>query len=72
MSAFSDSRVPRVLSAVPASRWNLDALARRWRRLRASLFESYRPELYYMRGPGPKWREKHDIARTEYEIGAAA
>lgn len=19
---------------------------------------SYRPELYYMRGPGPKWREK--------------
>jgi hypothetical protein len=20
---------------------------------------SYRPELYYMRGPGPKWREKH-------------
>jgi len=20
---------------------------------------SYRPELHYMRGPGPKWREKH-------------
>jgi hypothetical protein len=19
----------------------------------------YRPERYYMRGPGPKWREKH-------------
>jgi len=19
----------------------------------------YEPELYYMRGPGPKWREKH-------------
>jgi hypothetical protein len=19
---------------------------------------SYRPELYYMRGPGPKWRQK--------------
>ena len=19
----------------------------------------YHPELYYMRGPGPKWREKH-------------
>ena len=19
----------------------------------------YRPELHYMRGPGPKWREKH-------------
>ena len=22
-------------------------------------FDSYRPELHYMRGPGPKWREKH-------------
>lgn len=20
---------------------------------------AYRPEKYYMRGPGPKWREKH-------------
>jgi hypothetical protein len=20
---------------------------------------SYRPEAHYMRGPGPKWREKH-------------
>ena len=26
------------------------------------LFGTYRPELHYMRGPGPKWREKH---RTE-------
>jgi len=24
-----------------------------------SLFDPYRPELHYMRGPGPKWREKH-------------
>jgi hypothetical protein len=23
------------------------------------LFNSYHPERYYMRGPGPKWREKH-------------
>jgi hypothetical protein len=21
--------------------------------------DSYRPELHYMRGPGPKWRTKH-------------
>jgi hypothetical protein len=21
--------------------------------------KTYRPERYYMRGPGPKWREKH-------------
>jgi hypothetical protein len=23
------------------------------------LFDHYRPELHYMRGPGPKWLEKH-------------
>jgi hypothetical protein len=23
------------------------------------LFDDYRPERHYMRGPGPKWREKH-------------
>ena len=23
------------------------------------LFGGYRPELHYMRGPGPKWRAKH-------------
>ncbi len=24
-----------------------------------ALIDSYRPELHYMRGPGPKWRQKH-------------
>jgi hypothetical protein len=23
------------------------------------LFDPYRPELYYMRGPGPRWHKKH-------------
>jgi hypothetical protein len=28
-------------------------------------FDHYRPELHYMRGPGPKWTENHDrIDRT--------
>jgi hypothetical protein len=27
--------------------------------LMRELFDPYRPELHYMRGPGPKWREKH-------------
>jgi hypothetical protein len=33
------------------------ALAQAWRKLLAS---PYRPEKHYMRGPGPKWREKYD------------
>jgi hypothetical protein len=24
-----------------------------------ALFDPYRPELHYMRGPGPRWRAKH-------------
>jgi hypothetical protein len=24
------------------------------------LFDGYRPELHYMRGPGPKWNAKHN------------
>ena len=27
-------------------------------------FGSYRPELHYMRGPGPKLREKHALAQV--------
>jgi hypothetical protein len=28
--------------------------------LTKGLFDTYRPELHYMRGPGPKWHAKHD------------
>ena len=35
------------------------AIAGAWRELRKGLLNTYRPELHYMRGPGPKWREKH-------------
>jgi len=30
-----------------------------WREFIARAFDSYRPELHYMRGPGPAWRAKH-------------
>lgn len=29
------------------------------RPLIAALFDPYRPEKHYMRGPGPKWRARH-------------
>lgn len=31
-----------------------------WRQFLAKAFNPYRPELYYMRGPGPAWRAKHN------------
>jgi len=46
--------------AKPADRLRIfPAIAETWRELRQGLFDTYRPELHYMRGPGPKWREKH-------------
>ena len=59
MSASSASNVSRVLLALPTLARGLDGAARRWRWLRSCLFDPYRPERHYMRGPGPKWREKH-------------
>jgi len=35
--------------------------------LARSLFDPYRPELYYMRGPGPKWHAKHDRTAVAYQ-----
>jgi hypothetical protein len=32
------------------------------------VLDSYRPELHYMRGPGPKWRAKHQRSlRFDFE-----
>jgi hypothetical protein len=59
MSTFSDSYVSKVLLATPAPARDLETVARRWRWLGTCLLDPYRPELHYMRGPGPKWREKH-------------
>lgn len=35
------------------------ALAALWTSLVCDMFNAYRPERHYMRGPGPKWHAKH-------------
>jgi len=35
------------------------SLARFWRDLAGHMFDTYRPERHYMRGPGPAWQAKH-------------
>ena len=32
-----------------------------WRAMLESALSPYRPELHYMRGPGPRWRAKHRL-----------
>jgi hypothetical protein len=55
-SQFQKSR-PIAAIAFPAT--SLAEFVESWRTLKRGLFDHYRPELHYMRGPGPKWREKH-------------
>src|SRR5262249_51183428 len=68
MSELSDSYVLRVLLATRTSAQAVDAVARRWRWVRASVCDPYRPELHYMRGPGPKWRAKHGRSAGWYRM----
>jgi hypothetical protein len=44
----------------------LNTVLTRWRRLIEIAGDPYRPELHYMRGPGPRWRAKH---RSRAECG---
>jgi hypothetical protein len=37
----------------------MSAIIARYRFLFGIVSSPYRPELHYMRGPGPKWRAKH-------------
>jgi hypothetical protein len=59
-------RRPTSVSAIPAS-WAFGIWEALVRAVRAAIMideeKPYRPEAYYMRGPGPKWREKHAQTR---------
>jgi hypothetical protein len=54
MSLFSVPSASKVSAARMQAHWR-DLIGPLWR----ALADPYRPELYYMRGPGPKWHEKH-------------
>ena len=47
-------------------------LADLFRNLTRALADPYRPELHYMRGPGPKWHAKHApaVAPSNASLGA--
>ena len=56
VSDWHDSKLDRGPSH-PRTGW-----AKLWLYLWRHCFDPYRPELYYMRGPGPRWRKKHERA----------
>jgi hypothetical protein len=45
-------------------RRHFTALVAKWQGTFAIMFNPYRPELHYMRGPGPKWHAKHQASRA--------
>ena len=49
-------------ASFPASLFRI--MARRWHRQTSRLSDPYRPERHYMRGPGPKCREKHGLSAS--------
>jgi hypothetical protein len=62
---MAQSRTASVEFTVPVS----FRIVERTRQLAHNLFNSYRPELHYMRGPGPKWREKHGQQAAKADSG---
>ena len=56
--------------ATPTGRGLCASLPATWRAVTHDLFDSYRPEWHYMRGPGPKWRAKRALF-GQYAYGAA-
>jgi hypothetical protein len=44
---------------MPVAQKGFTAMIAKWRGLIERACDPYRPELYYMRGPGPKWHAKH-------------
>jgi hypothetical protein len=56
---ISTFRLSRQAAQIVFSAAIMVGTAENWRGLKKGLFDSYRPELHYMRGPGPKWHEAH-------------
>jgi hypothetical protein len=71
MSAPFTSYVTSVLLLNHPRTYGLTAVQRHWRRSVGLLSDQYRPEIHYMRGPGPKWREKHGAPHTR-RLGASS
>jgi hypothetical protein len=50
-------------------RRRLNAVVMGWQRLFQIASDPYRPELHYMRGPGPKWHAKQSARHAALGVG---
>ncbi|MGA2127992.1 MAG: hypothetical protein ABSG76_17800 [Xanthobacteraceae bacterium] len=63
--AMSRSRTANAVAAPSLGK----ALADLWQTLTRDFTGAYRPELHYMRGPGPKCQAKHTVAPAQHDLG---
>ncbi|MCP3460223.1 hypothetical protein [Bradyrhizobium sp. CCGUVB23] len=54
-----------LIASLTLLRHHVSAIATRWQTLVKLAGNPYRPELHYMRGPGPKWHAKHGNRRRD-------
>jgi hypothetical protein len=59
MATIASSSTSPVAHRHPLESGFLAEIRAFWRLFFARAFDPYRPELHYMRGPGPAWRARH-------------
>ena len=57
--SVTDASLDRKIVGGPHRDGLIDALGAFWRDLVRTMFDPYRPERHYMRGPGPACARKH-------------
>ncbi|MCK1546214.1 hypothetical protein IVA87_04210 [Bradyrhizobium sp. 147] len=57
-----------LLPSLSLLRQPLNFVATKWQTLIRVAGDPYRPELHYMRGPGPKWRAKYRASRLNRSL----
>ena len=63
-----DARPSAITASVACWASSVPFVSRLWRELLKEMLCPYRPELHYMRGPGPRYREKNG---AEYKLAKA-
>jgi hypothetical protein len=57
-----------LIASLSLFRHPLNFVASKWQKLVSIAGNPYRPELHYMRGPGPKWHAKYQASRLDRSL----
>ena len=57
-----------LIASLSLLRQPLNFVASKWQKLVSIASNPYRPELHYMRGPGPKWQAKYQASRLDRRL----